>query len=47
MIFPLTAQGAITGSLFVFIPSLGNFVVPELLGGGKTARSERSPATSS
>ena len=37
MIFPLTAQGAITGSLFVFIPSLGNFVVPELLGGGKTA----------
>ena len=28
MIFPLTAQGAITGSLFVFIPSLGNFVDP-------------------
>jgi spermidine/putrescine transport system permease protein len=37
VIFPLTAQGAITGSLFVFIPSLGNFVIPELLGGGKTA----------
>ncbi|MDF2733238.1 MAG: transporter permease [Desertimonas sp.] len=37
VIFPLTAQGAITGSLFVFIPSLGNFVVPELLGGGKTS----------
>ena len=34
---PLTTQGVITGSLFVFIPSLGNFVVPELLGGGKTA----------
>ena len=28
VIFPLTAQGAITGSLFVFIPSLGNFVDP-------------------
>ena len=24
------------GCLFVFVPSLGNFVVPELLGGGKT-----------
>lgn len=37
VILPLTLQGAITGFLFVFIPSLGNFVVPELLGGGKTA----------
>lgn len=37
VILPLTSTGAITGSLFVFIPSLGNFVVPELLGGGKTA----------
>lgn len=37
VILPLTVQGAITGSLFVFIPSLGNFIVPELLGGGKTA----------
>lgn len=37
VIFPLTAHGAITGCLFVFIPSLGNFVVPELLGGGKTS----------
>jgi spermidine/putrescine transport system permease protein len=36
ILVPLTAQGAITGSLFVFIPSLGNFIVPELLGGGKT-----------
>jgi spermidine/putrescine transport system permease protein len=33
---PLTLPGVITGSLFVFVPSLGNFVVPELLGGGKT-----------
>ena len=34
--FPLTLPGVITGCLFVFVPSLGNFVVPELLGGGKT-----------
>ncbi len=33
---PLTLPGVITGSLFVFVPSLGNFIVPELLGGGKT-----------
>lgn len=37
VLLPLTASGAVTGSLFVFIPSLGNFIVPELLGGGKTA----------
>jgi spermidine/putrescine transport system permease protein len=24
------------GSIFVFVPSVGNFIVPELLGGGKT-----------
>jgi len=33
---PLTLPGVIAGSIFVFVPSLGNFVVPELLGGGKT-----------
>lgn len=33
---PLTLPGAITGSILVFVPSLGNFVIPELLGGGKT-----------
>jgi spermidine/putrescine transport system permease protein len=37
VILPMTAQGAVTGSLFVFIPSLGNFIMPELLGGGLTA----------
>jgi len=37
VILPMTAQGAVTGSLFVMIPSLGNFVIPELLGGGLTA----------
>lgn len=34
--FPLTLPGVVTGAIFVFVPSLGNFVVPELLGGGKT-----------
>ncbi len=34
--WPLTLPGAMIGAIFVFVPSLGNFVVPELLGGGKT-----------
>ncbi|WP_328807811.1 ABC transporter permease [Nonomuraea antri] len=33
---PLTVPGVLTGSLFVFVPSFGNFVIPEMLGGGKT-----------
>jgi spermidine/putrescine transport system permease protein len=33
---PLTLPGVITGCLFVFVPSFGNFVVPELLGGGRS-----------
>ena len=33
---PLSLPAAMVGSIFVFVPSLGNFVVPELLGGGKT-----------
>jgi spermidine/putrescine transport system permease protein len=32
---PLTLPGALIGSIFVFVPSIGNFIVPELLGGGK------------
>ena len=36
MTLPLTLPGVITGCLFVFVPSLGNFVVPELLGGGRS-----------
>lgn len=32
--FPLTLRGVFAGALFVFVPSLGNFFVPELLGGG-------------
>lgn len=33
---PLTLPGVLVGSIFVFVPSIGNFVIPELLGGGKT-----------
>jgi spermidine/putrescine transport system permease protein len=33
---PLTLPGVLTGSLFVFVPSFGNFAIPELLGGGKS-----------
>lgn len=33
---PLTIPGVLTGSMFVFVPSLGNFVIPELLGGSKS-----------
>ena len=33
--FPLSMPGVIAGSILVFIPSLGAFVTPEILGGGK------------
>lgn len=36
VIFPLTLPGIVAGSILVFIPSLGAFVTPALLGGGKT-----------
>ena len=32
---PLSIPGIIGGSILVFIPSLGNFIVPDLLGGAK------------
>jgi spermidine/putrescine transport system permease protein len=32
---PLSMPGVLTGCVFVFVPSMSNFVVPELLGGGK------------
>lgn len=35
VILPLTAPGIIAGSLIVFIPALGNFIVPSFLGGSK------------
>lgn len=35
VVLPLALPGIISGSLLVFIPSLGSFVVPDLLGGAK------------
>ena len=34
--FPLSAPGIIAGSLLVFIPAVGEFVIPDLLGGSDT-----------
>lgn len=33
VIFPLTLPGVIAGSMLVFIPAIGSFVTPDLLGG--------------
>ncbi len=35
VILPLTAPGIAAGSVIVFIPALGNFIVPSFLGGSK------------
>ena len=35
IVIPLTRPGIVAGSLLVFIPSLGSFIAPDLLGGGK------------
>ena len=35
VILPMTLPGVVGGSIIVFIPSLGNFIVPSLLGGAK------------
>lgn len=37
VLLPLTWPGILAGSLLVFIPALSNFVVPQFLGGAKTA----------
>lgn len=34
---PLTLPGIVAGCMFVFVPSFGNYIVPELLGGGRRA----------
>lgn len=34
---PLTRSGVVAGCIFVFVPSLGNFIVPDLLGGGTSS----------
>lgn len=36
VILPQTMPGIVGGSVIVFIPSVGNFVVPDILGGAKT-----------
>jgi spermidine/putrescine transport system permease protein len=36
VILPLTQRGIIAGSLLVFIPSVGAFITPDILGGAKT-----------
>ena len=35
IIIPLVRPGIIAGSILVFIPSLGAYVIPRVLGGGK------------
>ncbi|HLO47010.1 MAG TPA: ABC transporter permease [Kamptonema sp.] len=36
IILPLTKRGIIAGSLLVFIPTIGAFITPDILGGAKT-----------
>ncbi len=35
VVFPMTLPGIVSGCILVFIPALGNFVVPSMLGGAK------------
>ena len=36
VVLPLTKGGMLSGSVLVFVPALGEFLIPELLGGAKT-----------
>ncbi len=36
VVFPLTLPGIVAGSILVFIPSLGAYITPDLLGGAKS-----------
>ena len=36
VLLPLTKSGMITGSILVFTPALGEFLIPDILGGAKT-----------
>ena len=36
VLLPLTRPGIVTGFIFVFTPALGEFVIPDLLGGART-----------
>jgi spermidine/putrescine transport system permease protein len=33
---PLTAPGIVAGSVLVFVPTIGEFVIPDILGGAKS-----------
>ncbi|MBS2002561.1 MAG: ABC transporter permease subunit, partial [Cyanobacteria bacterium SZAS LIN-5] len=33
---PLSSKGMVAGSIMVFVPALGDYVTPDLLGGAKT-----------
>lgn len=35
VVLPISLPGIVLGFILVFVPSLGNFVVPDLIGGGK------------
>lgn len=35
VVLPLTRPGIVAGALFVFIPSIGMFAIPDLMGGGR------------
>lgn len=36
ILLPLTRPGIVSGTIFVFTPALGEFVIPDLLGGART-----------
>lgn len=36
IVLPLTVPGIAAGAVFVFVLSIGNFITPDLLGGGRT-----------
>jgi putrescine transport system permease protein len=36
VVLPLSLPGVVTGALLVFIPAIGEFVIPDLLGGPGT-----------
>jgi spermidine/putrescine transport system permease protein len=36
VLIPLNRAGIVTGTIFVFTPALGEFVIPDLLGGART-----------